>query len=517
MGKVSLVILFSLALNLSAMAATVEYQGIGGNLNAPGSWYVITDPAVPASHTGATGLPVAGDYGIIRGPSGTVGFTLLGERLDIGGPQITGVTTLATSTVTVPAGGSMHIYRGLPMYGAQMDIGGYYNGTLNISGGTVRTGWGALATVVNVGHATGSTGTINLSSGLLDIQNVDNGVPQFLLGAAVNGTGIMNITGGSVKIDAVGSTSRGLRIGSNGSAGRLNISGGTLMLPGTADVGTGTSMTPQSTGVITQTGGFVSCDFRTIVGEDNGFGHYKMLGGTYYSQWLPGNPGPGQLWVGRFKTLEPAEGFKGKGKFTMNQSAYLNIDGIHMGTSGVVPAIDADHTQMEVKINSMNPFQFNSVRSSYLNGKLEISFTDGFQPQVGNVWKLMSYDTGNVGADMTVDFTQITPGFILTKHDKAIWIECTGVRHAGDANNDGKVNVGDLGILAGNWGQTDIFGKEWAQGDFNGDDVVNVGDLGILAGAWNWIGTPASSTSVPEPASLVLLVLGGLAMLRRRK
>jgi hypothetical protein len=48
----------------------------------------------------------------------------------------------------------------------------------------------------------------------------------------------------------------------------------------------------------------------------------------------------------------------------------------------------------------------------------------------------------------------------------------------GDANNDGMVDVGDLGILAANYGGS---GKIWLQGDFNGDGLVDVGDLGILA------------------------------------
>jgi hypothetical protein len=51
-------------------------------------------------------------------------------------------------------------------------------------------------------------------------------------------------------------------------------------------------------------------------------------------------------------------------------------------------------------------------------------------------------------------------------------------RIPGDANEDGVVDVGDLGILAANYGQS---GKTWTQGDFNGDDKVDVGDLGILA------------------------------------
>jgi hypothetical protein len=48
----------------------------------------------------------------------------------------------------------------------------------------------------------------------------------------------------------------------------------------------------------------------------------------------------------------------------------------------------------------------------------------------------------------------------------------------GDANGDGMVDVGDLGILAANYGGS---GKKWEQGDFNGDGLVDVGDLGILA------------------------------------
>jgi hypothetical protein len=49
----------------------------------------------------------------------------------------------------------------------------------------------------------------------------------------------------------------------------------------------------------------------------------------------------------------------------------------------------------------------------------------------------------------------------------------------GDANLDGSVDVGDLGILAANYGITS--GATWEMGDFNGDGAVDVGDLGILS------------------------------------
>jgi hypothetical protein len=62
----------------------------------------------------------------------------------------------------------------------------------------------------------------------------------------------------------------------------------------------------------------------------------------------------------------------------------------------------------------------------------------------------------------------------------------------GDANNDGMVDVGDLGILAANYGGSD---KSWGQGDFNGDHLVDVGDLGILAAHYGEGSINASSFS----------------------
>jgi hypothetical protein len=82
--------------------------------------------------------------------------------------------------------------------------------------------------------------------------------------------------------------------------------------------------------------------------------------------------------------------------------------------------------------------------------------------------------------------------------------------YKGDANLDCQVDVGDLGILAGNWGGS-FAGSAWANGDFTGDGQVDVGDLGILAGNWG------AGAAVPEPTTLALLSLGGLALIRRRK
>jgi hypothetical protein len=62
----------------------------------------------------------------------------------------------------------------------------------------------------------------------------------------------------------------------------------------------------------------------------------------------------------------------------------------------------------------------------------------------------------------------------------------------GDANGDGKVDVGDLGILAANYGGED---KTWSLGDFNKDGKVDVGDLGILAANYGQGSSQASNFS----------------------
>ncbi len=62
----------------------------------------------------------------------------------------------------------------------------------------------------------------------------------------------------------------------------------------------------------------------------------------------------------------------------------------------------------------------------------------------------------------------------------------------GDANLDGKVNVGDLGIFASNYGSS---GLGWGGGDYTGDGTINVGDLGILAANYGFETSPGGGAA----------------------
>lgn len=81
----------------------------------------------------------------------------------------------------------------------------------------------------------------------------------------------------------------------------------------------------------------------------------------------------------------------------------------------------------------------------------------------------------------------------------------------GDFNLDLIINVGDLTRLAVNYHH---FGG-WADGDANGDGFINLTDMVIMATSFGHIGGTGGTT--PEPATLGLLAIGGLALLIRKR
>lgn len=85
---------------------------------------------------------------------------------------------------------------------------------------------------------------------------------------------------------------------------------------------------------------------------------------------------------------------------------------------------------------------------------------------------------------------------------------------AGDVNNDGLVNIFDINAVSSNWSPKAH--PDFYAGDANNDGIVNIFDINMISSNW----TPAGATAVPEPSTLVLAALGGLAIAwnyRRRR
>jgi autotransporter-associated beta strand protein len=164
-------------------------------------------------------------------------------------------TSAAGGTLTGFAQGSGNLNSGDRLY-----VGGVFgsgSGTVNIN----TTGVVRIPGRVYIGTEAGSTGTINLDSGTLNVGN------DLVIGDG-NGTGRFNMSAGTV-------TTGGWNFCGRGSTGFMNIDGGSLTNTGRFYFG------ENGNGTAVQTGGTVSSASEVWIGQGaTGVGSYSISGGT---------------------------------------------------------------------------------------------------------------------------------------------------------------------------------------------------------------------------------------------
>ena len=205
-------------------------------------------------------------------------------------------------------------------------------------------------------------------------------------------------------------------------------------------------------------------------------------------------------------TFKPAGILTVQGNLTFSTTGgTIEIDIIG---SGAVAGVDFD--QLAVKSNHLTGL--NSL-TGLANASLVVNVASGLD-LAGDVLTVisthndLSLDTlGSItinGGAMLADVTYGLGGVSLSNFRNAVVIKM------GDADGDTFVDDDDLSLLLSNWKGGNV---GWSKGDFNASGDVDDDDLSLLLSNW----TGSGGGTIPEPATMALLILGGIGLISRKR
>ena len=259
---------------------------------------------------------------------------------------------------------------------------------------------------------------------------------------------------------------------------------------------------------------------------------FDALGNPVYK--TPGDPTSGQKTedVRTYGDLAPAfEGTKGglqPGAQPLDEDWYHPHDGA-VGKPDVVRAYTLSTTEFDSLGNPLpilGQLEMSNTGLNYSDGA-------GTVPVSSNIAATLNGGTGKYDASLALNMNATAPFFVgdfavslivgqsrhvlfgnLEPGTGRIFADAALSLKAGDVNNDGIVNIFDINMVSANWSpkpNADLYA-----GDANSDGIVNIFDINLISSNWS----PAGTTAVPEPSTIVLAVLGSLAIAwnyRRRR
>jgi autotransporter-associated beta strand protein len=384
---------------------------------------------------------------------------------------------------------------------ATVDAVGQHAGTLNVAQGAGSTaevaitgGWLDVATAVNVGSATpGGAGTLRLTGGSITIGST----------LTLDSTGTIILGGGILGLSA---------------AGQFNWNGGTIQT--TVDQSLNLNATVGAAGATLDTTNHTV----TWSGHLSGAGGLTKLG-TGTLTLAASNTHAGGVNVAAGTLIVTHADALGTGGLSVANGATARIQSELTKAVSVASVTTAGSGQLDVTNNSM---VIKGMTAAQAQALLQAGYNAGHWNGPSGITSssaAASTDTSvGYASNAALNLTEFKGVSGLTAND--VLIKYT---YAGDANLDGKVDIGDLGLLAGAWQQS---GKVWVDGDFTYNGTVDIGDLGLLAGNWQkGVGSGQLLVSfdeamaqfaafdgvvVPEPTSFGVLLVTGAHFLRRR-